>query len=130
MKRVLETDDMGETEIMIAYNNLKALDLVNDYFLDRSLELCPSGRLLDVGCGTGKMLRSVAGDYEKHGIDISPKLIDFAKENDSNTSYQFADSNKIPYSDNYFDLIMCHSMLHHLEDPKKTIDEIMRVSNS
>jgi len=128
MKRVLETDDMGEEEIMIAYDNLKTLDLVNDYFLNRALELCPAGKILDVGCGTGRMLRNVQGDYEKYGLDISERLIEQAKQQDSNSRYDVGNSNTLPYDSDSFDLVMCHSVLHHLEDPSKTIDEIVRVA--
>jgi ubiquinone/menaquinone biosynthesis C-methylase UbiE len=128
MKRVLETDDMGEEEIMIAYGNLKTLDLVNDYFLNRALELCPAGKILDVGCGTGKMLRNIQGDYEKCGLDIGERLIEQAKQQDSNSRYEVGNSNSLPYDSGSFDLVMCHSVLHHFEDPSKTIDEILRVA--
>jgi ubiquinone/menaquinone biosynthesis C-methylase UbiE len=128
MKRVLETDDMGEAEIMIAYDNLKTLDLVNGYFLNRALELCPAGKILDVGCGTGKMLRSVQGDYEKFGLDISERLIEQARQQDSDSRYKVGDSNSLPYDSGSFDLVMCHSVLHHLSNPSKTIEEIVRVA--
>lgn len=130
MKRILETDNMGEAEIMQAYDNLKTLDLVNNYFLNRALELCPTGRLLDVGCGTGKMLRSIRGDYEKHGLDISKELIEYARQQDSHSKYQIGNSNNLPYNSGNFDLVMCHSMLHHIEDPRKIIEEIIRVTKS
>jgi 2-polyprenyl-3-methyl-5-hydroxy-6-metoxy-1,4-benzoquinol methylase len=116
MKRVLETDDMGEEETMIAYDNLKTLDLVNDYFLNSALDLCPSGKILDVGCGTGKMLRSVQGDYERFGLDISERLIEQARQQDSGSRYDVGDSNSLLYDSGSFDLVMCHSVLHHLED--------------
>lgn len=128
MKRVLETDDMGEEEIMIAYDKLKTLDLVNDYFLNRALKLCPAGKILDVGCGTGRMLKGVQGDYEKHGLDISERLVEQAKQQDSNSKYEVGNSNNLPYHSGSFDLVMCHSVLHHLEDPSKTVDEIVRVA--
>jgi len=128
MKRVLEIDDMGEEEVMLAYDNLKTLDLVNDYFWNRALELCPAGKILDVGCGAGRMLRNVRGDYEKFGLDISERLIEQAKQKDSNSKYEVGDSNSLPYDSGSFDLVMCHSVLHHLDDPSKAIDEIVRVA--
>jgi len=128
MKRVLETDDIGELEVMKAYDSLKSLDLVNGYFLLRAFGLCPRGRIFDVGCGTGKMLRMIDGDYEKHGVDISPSLIDFAKSKDKSSRYEVVDSNQLPYENNYFDLVMSHSLLHHLQDPRQTISEIERVA--
>ena len=133
MKRILEMDDMGDVDIMLAYDNLKTLDLVNDYFLNRALELCSFGKILDIGCGTGKMLRQIREDedqiqgYELYGLDIDERLIEYAKKQDPQTMYEVGDSNNLPYESESFDLVMCHSLLHHLEDPRKTINEILRV---
>jgi len=127
MERVLETNDMGEIKNMFSYDDLKSLDLVNKYFLNRALGLCSSGKILDVGCGSGKMLRNVIGDYEKYGVDINIHLIKKAKMKDLNSSYIVGNSNNFPYESETFDLVMCHSVIHHLEDPRKTIDEILRV---
>ena len=128
MKRILETDDMGEAEIMKAYDSLKTLDLVNNYFLARALELCPKGRILDVGCGTGKMLRNIQGDYEKHGLDIDERLTDYAQQQDAASRYETGNANHLLYDSNHFDLVMCHSLLHHQENPTQTIEEIARVA--
>jgi len=127
MKRVLETDNMGEAGIMRAYDNLKTLNLVNDYFLRRALELCPSGRILDVGCGTGKMLRQIQGNYEKYGVDIDGRLIEHARQHDDTSKYNVGDSNNLSYDPGFFDLVMCHSVLHHLTNPRQIIGEMLRV---
>lgn len=75
MKRVLEKEDMGTEEIMRAYVSLKTLDLVNNYFLEKAMEICPGGKVLDVGCGTGKMLQNMPSRFERHGVDINEKMI-------------------------------------------------------
>ena len=36
---------------------------------------------------------------------------------------------KLSYKDNYFDLAFCTSVLHHVEEYKKTINELVRVSS-
>ncbi|MFC1723490.1 class I SAM-dependent methyltransferase [Nanoarchaeota archaeon] len=127
MKRVLE-DDSTEDDKWKVYNNLSTLNLVNDYFLKRALELCPKGRVLDVGCGTGRMLNSITGDYDKHGLDIDERVIRYARERDRSTNYQIGDSNDLPYETASFDLVICHSLLHHLPNTGKTIDEMLRVA--
>jgi ubiquinone/menaquinone biosynthesis C-methylase UbiE len=127
MKRVLETDYMGEAEIMESYDSLRTLDLVNEYFLERASELCSAGKVLDVGCGTGKMLRSMPACYQRYGIDIDQRIIDFARQKGGGVNYEVGDSNNLPYGDNSFDLVMCHSVLHHLKDPRQTVEEILRV---
>lgn len=127
MKRALETGNMDDEKTMLAYDNLKTLKLVDAYFLKRALELCPAGKVLDVGCGTGRMLRQIKGDYALYGVDISKKLVEYAKKKGGRIRYRVASSDSLPYETGYFDLVMCHSLFHHLKDPSKTINELLRV---
>lgn len=128
MKRIIEFRDMGELENLSAYDNLKTLDLVNDYFLKKALSRCTNGKVLDVGCGTGKMLRQIIGDYELHGIDVNERILEYAKSQGGKIEYKAGDSSDLPYENGQFDLVMCHSVLHHIENPGKTISEIIRVA--
>jgi ubiquinone/menaquinone biosynthesis C-methylase UbiE len=129
MKRVVEKP-MAEKE-REAYSRLETLAIVDSYFLSRALELCPGGKLLDVGCGNGKMLRSLmhaGGSYELHGIDIDKEAIEEAERMGGGIRYASAPAEEIPYESGTFGIVMCHSTLHHMEDPKPAIGEILRVA--
>ncbi len=74
-----------------------------------------SCRLLDVGCGIGltdALLADRVG--ELHGIDISQKSLETARENVPNASYKHFDGKVIPFDDDSFDCIIAICVMHHV----------------
>jgi len=94
-------------------------------------------KVLEVGCGTGSLAIlskiAVRESGEVQGIDIAPKMIRRAqqKANKAGLEINFiiASVDTLPYSDNYFDLVISSLMFHHLpiEFKKKGLEEIYRV---
>jgi ubiquinone/menaquinone biosynthesis C-methylase UbiE len=93
-----------------------------------ALALPPGARVLDVGCGSGWLCEFFARfGYDVTGIDISPDLIDMARErlgkvpcgadHETGLSYRFLvhDIEAAPL-DETFDAIICYDALHHFED--------------
>jgi len=77
-----------------------------------------SGKLLDVGCGSGWAERHIFPvDY--HGID--PAI----KEPTERLKKGFAE--KLPYADDSFDSVLCYSVLQHVADPEASLAEMRRV---
>jgi len=98
----------------------------NEAILDKYV----SGRkVLEVGCGRGGGL--VALMRRKGcsccGVDVSPEMIDFAKEHNPGPSYRVADSAKLPFDENQFDFVIFNYVLHHVDDLENTIREAKRV---
>lgn len=98
------------------------------------LDLKGNVRVLDVGCGTGWAVRyasQLCGDNgEVFGIDISPEMIKKAKEQSSgykNVFFSNADSEAMPFDDNYYDFIICTNSFHHYQNPVKVLNEMHRV---
>ncbi|MBU1357830.1 MAG: class I SAM-dependent methyltransferase [Gammaproteobacteria bacterium] len=42
--------------------------------------LYPSGRVLDIGCANGHLLRSLSGDYQRFGIEVNATAADVARQ--------------------------------------------------
>jgi ubiquinone/menaquinone biosynthesis C-methylase UbiE len=89
---------------------------------------------LDLGCGTGYAVRYVAskGDYDGcfYGIDISPRMIDVAREDSiglKNLRFEVASADKLPLGAGFFDAVLCTNSFHHYESPVKALREIHRV---
>jgi ubiquinone/menaquinone biosynthesis C-methylase UbiE len=89
--------------------------------------------VLDVCCGSGMISEYYAREgAEVTGIDISPECIDRAKMRSQrygfSAKFQVADSKNLPFPDNSFDIVSVHDGLHHLNNPKKAVLEMVRVA--
>lgn len=80
-----------------------------------------SGRILDVGCGTG-IISELYPNLDIIGIDISEGMLRFNKRR-----WIKASAEAIPFEDESFDMVICRSLLHHLPDAEKGLTEIRRV---
>jgi len=93
----------------------------------QSINISP-GRILDVGCGTGRNL--IAG-FRWTGTDISPKMIEYAKSFAKRKGIDFtgvvADARNLPLDSDAYDLALCIAVLHCLDsERKKAVSEMYR----
>ena len=126
-------------------------DEIFQHSLIGNAKLLPSQRVLDVGCGCGKLARPLTkylnseGSYD--GIDITREVINWCNEryqNYPNFRFHFADlynerynpkgafkaSNyKFPFQNNEFDVVFLGSVFTHMipEDMENYLIEIARV---
>jgi len=101
------------------------------------LNIKPGVHFLDVGCGTGWAIGQTAnlvdGKGLFYGVDLSPKMIEKAKNNFSgkdNFHFLQANSESIPLDDNSFDIIICTNSFHHYLHPDKALKEMRRLLKS
>jgi SAM-dependent methyltransferase len=92
----------------------------------------PGDKILDVGCGKGFLLYDftlVVPGVEVYGIDISQYAIDNSKE-EVRDRLQVGSATKLPWSDQYFDLVYSLNTLHNLHayDLDPALREIERVA--
>jgi len=95
------------------------------------LDLRPSDRLLDIGCGTGITVRTVAAKIERAaGIDLSPSMIRYARAHAgdaSNIEFAVAESSELPFADATFTVVLCTFSFHHYPHPAASVEEMARV---
>jgi ubiquinone/menaquinone biosynthesis C-methylase UbiE len=90
-------------------------------------------RILDVGCGTGYLLRLLAGrvptSAELVGIDAAPSMIETAAADSAGGRLQFAVAvaEDIPQPDKSFDLIVSTTSFTHWTDQHRGLSECARV---
>ena len=86
------------------------------------------GRLeiLDVGCGTGALLREVEAFGNARGIDMSPEAIQYCQRRGLSNVQQGSITN-IPFPDNCFDVVMALDVLEHVADDQNGLAEVFRV---
>lgn len=78
--------------------------------------LLERGRVLDVGCGTGRFLEALDGPYERVGADVSAGMLERARRKGLDVAQAGADD--LPFDDGSFDLVTTFAVLHHLIDPE------------
>jgi ubiquinone/menaquinone biosynthesis C-methylase UbiE len=90
--------------------------------------------LLDVGCGTGWAIGEAATLFNNkglfYGIDLSPRMIEKAKENFSgkeNFHFLEASAESIPLDGVFFDIIICTNSFHHYLHPDQAMNEFYRL---
>lgn len=91
------------------------------------------GRVLDLGCGSGRNFSAMNLDTELYGVDFSEQMLLHAKERAEKLGLK-ADlvhsySGKLKFKDNFFDSIICVAVLHCIstkEERVNTLREIYR----
>lgn len=98
--------------------------------LDRT-HLRDGDAILDVGCGTGALLESVAArapGTRRVGVDLSPAMLAVAhRKLGDRASLVAAEAGHLPFPDQSFDLVLSSSALHYWPDPARGLAEIARV---
>lgn len=88
--------------------------------------------VLDIGCGTGELAKKLTERFKNadiHGVDISDTMIKKAnaKKMKKDVKFKVGDVERLPYKDNFFDVITCSHSFHHYPNKKKAISEMHRV---
>lgn len=81
-------------------------------------------RVLDVGVGTGRLLKHL-DNVEKYGIDISLNYLQRLIGSDIEVCMGSVES--LPYTDSFFDVIVATDVLEHVIELSTAISEIERV---
>ncbi|HLL79188.1 MAG TPA: methyltransferase domain-containing protein [Ktedonobacteraceae bacterium] len=101
------------------------------------LALPPTAHILELGCGTGVVMRALAqrSDFSGHlvGVDQSPVLITAARRLaaeegvDQRIEFQVSDAHHLAVADSSFDAVIAHTLLSHVADPLMVLKEAARV---
>lgn len=160
LKRASQTPDLSwnmilslvqlsneETNIIEQYKNAKNLNdrisLHEKYstnkqgwfnWLFNQIDFSKVNRLLELGCGNGKLWQENSIDLRNREIflsDISEGMVEEVRNKlGSDFNCIVADAEKIPFKDEYFDSIIANHVLFYLNDLNLGLKEIDRVLKS
>ena len=116
--------DTGIVSIFFKECNRKICQLIN---------LQDGMKLLDVGCGTGSLLKALSGfgkELNLYGVDVSPEMIRAARrklKDEKHIELHEGSAADLPFESNSFDYVVCMNSLHHHPNPKQSLFEMTRV---
>jgi ubiquinone/menaquinone biosynthesis C-methylase UbiE len=99
-----------------------------------AVSVCAAPRqVLDVGCGTGYLLRRLARQWPQAsglaGIDAAPAMIDAAARaaGDPRLRFRVGVAERLPCPDGFFDLVVSTTSFDHWSDQQAGLRECARV---
>lgn len=116
----------------VSYDSISAW-VKNEKILKRMIQFFPEGDkdycILDLGAGTGAVSKYILNNY-KGNVKIT--ALDFCSSmleeiNDARIQTVEATAEKMPFSDNSFDIVISRQCLHYIENLDETLLEIKRV---
>jgi SAM-dependent methyltransferase len=97
---------------------------------DVFLELLPppGRRTLDLGCGEGRLSRDLKRlGHSVVGVDLSPRMVDAAREADPEIEVHVADASELPFTAASFDCVVAFMSLQDVDPFERAIEEAARV---
>lgn len=82
--------------------------------------------IVDVGCGTGAMLKELQSYGHVAGIDYYPEALNLCRKRGIKELY-LADMSKLPFKDETVDVITALDVVEHVKDDEGVINEFARV---
>lgn len=97
-------------------------------YLFEKAGLSNARRILEVGCGTGAILRDVPTSASLHGLDLDPAALAKCRIHAPAVTLTRGDGQFLPYPDQSFDIVYCHFLLLWVNDPLQAVREMKRVT--
>tara|TARA_B100000959_G_C14837077_1_gene564377 strand:- start:119 stop:856 length:738 start_codon:yes stop_codon:yes gene_type:complete len=85
-------------------------------------------RILDAGCGTGRLLEMLGSPKRNVGVDLADESLMFCKKRGLENVIK-SDVCNLPFADNSFESVICASVLYHqwVPEPEAAVREFSRV---
>jgi SAM-dependent methyltransferase len=92
----------------------------------RFLPAVPNGRLLDVGCGSGKWLLTMRGlGWQGEGVDFDDAAVRVGRQR--GLTVHFGSVEQQNYPEESFDAIILNHVIEHVPEPVRTVNECRRI---
>jgi SAM-dependent methyltransferase len=111
--------ELGHPSYVWRAGQNRRLDLINRY------APLHSKRILDVGCGMGMYVRAMSAlSPDVYGVDIDAEKV--AKISAELPNIQQSPAETLPFADGFFDVVLSHEVIEHVDDDAQAIREAGR----
>jgi ubiquinone/menaquinone biosynthesis C-methylase UbiE len=90
----------------------------------------PPRCIIDVGCGTGRLLRAASvrwPEAQLFGVDPAERMVSEANRLNPNATFKVAWAESLPFPDQAADMVLSSLSFHHWRNQTKGLQEIARV---
>jgi len=139
LKRVLEAELMDTTQDAHEYDTMDH-QAVNRTLVDDLLAAGKiSGEILDLGTGTAQVAVELCRRADKvivRAVDLAESMLEIARANvvmanlAERIFLDLADAKALPYAEGRFAGVMSNSLVHHIAEPRRVVQEAVRVVRS
>ena len=97
------------------------------------VELLPNANVLDLGCGTGRLLDRLATQFPEiraTGLDLSSQMLRVARQNNRHRPrliYIEGNAENLPFAEGQFDAVFNTISFLHYPQPEQVLKEVARV---
>jgi len=74
-------------------------------------------RVLDVGCGTGRLEAALAGRARVWGVDAEPEMLEVARRNAPGATFKVGRAEALPFKDGWFERAVMWLSVHLVDRP-------------
>jgi ubiquinone/menaquinone biosynthesis C-methylase UbiE len=132
---IAETNDSVQVQLAdvleLRADDQRQREMLESYLSE--LDLPEKTRVLEVGCGTGPVCRTLAKIPNVEtviGIDPSRVFVEKAREISKDVpglTFRMGDGKSLDFDDKSFDLVVFHTSLCHIPTPEKALQEAHRI---
>jgi len=90
----------------------------------------PPGCILDVGCGTGRLLRAASlrwPEAQLFGVDPAEQMVSEATRHNPTAIFKVGSAETLPFPDRTVDIVLSSISFHHWADQSTGLHEVARV---
>jgi SAM-dependent methyltransferase len=98
----------------------KKIEAILKDYLKRSIQ---DFRILDIGCGNGEICDFFSKNNDLYAIDT----VDQRRTLNFNAKFTLVEFEKLPFDDNFFDIVISNQVIEHLGDQDLHLREINRI---
>jgi 2-polyprenyl-3-methyl-5-hydroxy-6-metoxy-1,4-benzoquinol methylase len=131
LEKFYNTSDYYQFWGGLSRENIKRVEKIKKKTFKWTLDLIESykkrGRILDVGCATGVLLKvAKLKGWEVYGVECFAKFANIAKKRLGKNIYHGM-FEKVRFRDNFFEIILFYDSLEHMSNPQKVIKKVFEI---